>query len=124
MARRAGLLRSEVTNSYETQRAKADRSGPNGLDITDAISPTIAHGITFDDAEQILRCAGFTVHSRPGPNAPGTRSDRFDVYADSRSILSGGLFFSRLVIVLLHPRSPDDYAIVERVVAMIQVTYL
>ena len=124
VADKAQLLRSEITNAYEAQREKADRSGTRGLDIANVISPTIARGVTFDDAEQILRCAGFEVHPRLGLNAPGARPDRFDVFAESRLLLGGGSFFSRLVLVTLHPRSPDDYGTVERVFAIIQVTYL
>lgn len=78
---RGKQLRADLDEEYrlllETHSLKTAIFGGN--DVTDTVLRTIPIGTSFDDAETILRAAGFIVGPRPGPNPQGVRPDRFDV---------------------------------------------
>jgi hypothetical protein len=82
----------------------------------------IPEGISFDEAEHILRCAGFDVCERPDADVPGEQSDRYDVIATT---LLDKSFIGRTDLILaMRPKSPVDYSTVKEIRAAIIVTYL
>lgn len=115
-------LRAAIDQAYtDLSAAGIGKSNPNGIDITAQVRSVLPDGLSFDRAEKILRCAGFDVHRRPGPNPPGNRPDRFDVYAESRALLPQSVFVSRVVIITLKPHSPESYETVKQVRARILI---
>ena len=78
----------KVPKSGSTQ--EIDKAG----DITWLAVRYIPLGSSFDDAEVILRAAGFAVGARPGPNQPGNRPHRYDVVARIEQYRTS-LLFSR-----------------------------
>src|SRR5437763_13898291 len=79
---RGKQLRAEIEAVYkQLKSAKKLRTGIKGNDITELVLKYVPIGTFFDDAENILRFAGFTVHPRPEANAAGNRPDRYHVSA-------------------------------------------
>jgi hypothetical protein len=66
-------------------------------------------GTSFDDAERVLRAAGFRVRVRPGPNPPSRYSDRYDVIASIMGY-DQGLFYRYDLFIDLVPTSAGDYS--------------
>lgn len=90
--------------------------------VTDVVIRYIPVGMSFDDAESILRSAGFRV-SRPSANPPGTRRDRHDVVGAiapfAQKFLGGANLY-----VHLSPASPGDYSKVNKVSAGFALLFL
>ncbi|NIF39486.1 hypothetical protein F3J14_00910 [Burkholderia sp. Tr-862] len=107
---RGKRFRTEIDKAYQ----KLPKSGPTqeieeAGDITWLAVRYIPVGSSFDDAEVILRAAGFSVRPRPGPNQPGKLPHRYDVVARIEQYRTT-LFFSRTdVYVLLSPKAPGDF---------------
>ena len=98
----------------------------NYNDISDFAKSYIPEGTSFDDAECILRRAGFDVHERPDANVPGdpnwpNKSDRYDVFATM--LLASGFLPGVKLMLGMRPKSPGDYSTVKEVRAAIIVTY-
>jgi len=103
---------------------QTDSSAPvRGInDLSEFFARYIPEGSTFDDAERILRNAGFDVHPRPSAEGVGERIDRFDVFA---SIFLPGPVSSRIeLIVYMRPKSPGDYRTIDKFGAALVATYL
>ena len=107
----------------------------SGLDITPTVSHYIKNGMSFDQAEAILRAAGLTVSGRPGPegwsgnHVGSNRADKFAVSAHSYEYFNRSpvyRFFrpiykdySRKLFITLFPGQPNDYSKVDKMTAMI-----
>jgi len=122
---RGNQLRSDIRELYSSmKRNKTLRANVN--DISDFLRVYIPEGISFDDAEQILRSAGLQVLERPDMDTPDdplwpNRSDRYDVIA---TMLLPGELMSRAELMLgLRPKSPGDFSAVKEVRAAIIVTF-
>lgn len=125
---RGHQLRSDILALYSTmQSSKTLRARPHINDISDFIRKHLPDGISFDDAEHILRCAGFEVLGRPDINVPddpnwGKRDDKYDVIA---TMSFPKRFISRAELMLgMRPQSPGDYSTVNEIRAAIIVTHL
>ena len=90
---------------------------PNGAsDISEVVVQFIPVGTSFDEAECILRGAGFLVDSRPSVHPTGNRSDRYDVVGSIVPFVQQTL--SRVnVYISLSPSAPGDYSKVSKVSA-------
>lgn len=102
-------LRIEIDEAYQ----KLPKSGSTqeiekAGNITWLAVRYIPLGSSFDDAEVILRSAGFSVGPRPGPNQPGNRPDRYDVVALIDGYRSN-LVSRTNVYVFLSPKAPGDF---------------
>ncbi|WP_321849146.1 hypothetical protein [Burkholderia diffusa] len=93
----------KVPQSGSTQ--EIDKAG----DITWLAVRYIPLGSSFDDAEVILRAAGFSVGARPGPNQPGNLPHRYDVVARIEQYRTSLLFSRTDVSVFLSPKAPGDF---------------
>lgn len=91
-------------------------SGPKGNDIGEIVREYVRIGDSFDDAETILRSAGFTVHPRPGLDATGNRPDKYHVVAFINSLDHEGRHHIQ-VIVSLGPKTPNDYSSIYQISA-------
>lgn len=110
-------LRLEIDEAYK-RIIDAGTLKPKN-DITEIVLRYIPIGTSFDDAEQVLRSAGFKVGPRPGTSAPGTFPWRYDVTA-SIDPYSRKAFPSKVYVdVRLSPRTPNDYDKVIKIEAAI-----
>jgi hypothetical protein len=123
---RGKTLRENIEELYANmKRNKNLRARPHINDLSGFLSTYIPEGISFDDAEHILRSAGFDVLERREANAPDPRGegfvDKHDVIA--RMLLPSG-FMSRAELMLgMRPKSPGDYSTVKEVWGAFIVTY-
>jgi|SRR5437867_1725526 len=107
--RRGKQLRAEIESAYkELKSANKLRGGIKGNDIDEIVLKYVPIGTSFDDAENILRHAGFKVYPRPAADAGGNRPDKSHVHAWIDS-LDHGFGWNVRVIVLLGPKAPGDY---------------
>lgn len=114
---RGGQLRIEIERIYhQLKREKKLVSGPKGNDIGEIVREYVRIGDSFDDAETILRSAGFTVHPRPGLDATGNRPDKYHVVAFINSLDHEGGHHIQ-VIVSLGPKTPNDYSSIYQISA-------
>ena len=66
----AQQMRAAIDKRYEELVGAHALSGrPKGNDITDAVLPYLHPGMSFNDSEKILGCAGFTI-IHPDPTTP------------------------------------------------------
>jgi hypothetical protein len=65
---RGQQLRAEIDALYHGRKPHKEvhYNDPNGLDISDTVIKYLPIGISFDDAESILRFAGFKVSRKAG----------------------------------------------------------
>jgi hypothetical protein len=123
---RGNQLRLDLQELYSSvRRNKTVRVGIN--DIGDFIRGYIPVGISFEDAEHILRSAGFDVPERPGSNVPDAphwpnRSDKYAVVA--ATLFPSGLMSRAELMLGLRPKSAGDYSTVKDVRAGIVVSFL
>ncbi len=92
--------------------------------MTDVVRPYIPVGMTFTDAEAILRDAGFTIYSYPDQhkaNAVNRSKHWYAVLAAIPFVKRRFMFRTDLYVSLL-PKSPGDYTDVTRVTATVFVT--
>jgi hypothetical protein len=99
------------------------QSGFDGTDITADVAPFFPEGMPFDQAEDMLRRAGFSVGRHPDlappPEVKVNRSkDWYGVVAAISPFASGFLTRVNLYVTLM-PKAPGDYSSVERVRATI-----
>ena len=110
LALRGKQLRKEIDETYkrmdDTHQIKSPFNGQNF--ITDVVIKYIPIGTSFDEAEAILRAAGFKV----GPREGHVRShDKFLVVADIDQYAPTP-FGKTSVVVFLEPASQYDWSIV------------
>ena len=97
-----------------------------GRDISESLSPFKITGMSFIEAEALLRDAGFTVRPRPDKEMelnPNRAPDWFGVLAVLPLNLSR-LFSKTTVYVTLLPRHFGDYSAVQSYTAVILVSSL
>jgi hypothetical protein len=120
LEQRGKELRAALQRAYEDLRAARKLSG-GGTDMTDAVLPYIQTGMSFSDAETILRSAGFSVEPHPdlsqGSN-PHKATDWYAVLARISPFDAGFMSKVSLYVSLL-PASPGDYSSVAKVSAKI-----
>ncbi len=91
-----------------------------GVSITDTVVKYIPDGSSFDEAEAILRAAGFKVYPhQPNPNLPERDPNKYAVFATIDQYVST-LACKISVNVVLRPRRADDYSVVQKIAATIQ----
>ena len=115
-------LRAELDKAFDALLDSGKANPAN--DLTTIVLPYIQAGMAFDDAENILRAAGFVVGPRPGPHEEQDPSRPKDWYAVVSTIRQ----FSRRVFggsveayITLFPEGPHDYRKVKNVDATIYV---
>jgi hypothetical protein len=121
LQQRGKELRNEIDSVYETLKAEKKLTG-RGTDISDRVRKYIPPGSSFDDAEEILRSAGFDVSPRPPSDTTSNRPDRYSVGADLK--LQGSFAIKIQAIVSLTPKGPGDYSEVSMVSAGIFLSSL
>jgi hypothetical protein len=122
---RAQKLRAALERRYQELRAAHQLSGGlHGTDVSNDVRPYIAAGMSFDDAESILRDAGFVVGKRPGSEPPPGLNRAADWYAVVAKIGPFSAAFGTKIdlYVSLLPTSPADYAKVQKVSAVFFVS--
>lgn len=124
LGQRGKQLRAAIEQTYkELVDAKA-LNPRGGNDITEIVVRYIPVGMTFDDAEQILRNAGFKVEPRPSANPPGSLPWRYDVIGIIDSFDSKRFLSNVRVWVHLIPQAPGDYDKVSKVSASVTLSSL
>lgn len=108
---RGVALRQAIQASYERLGRSGGVDRQNGNDITNDVLPFFPRGITFDQAEKILRGAGFTLVPRPVPQgAMGAPGD-----SDEQAVIDPfmpPLVCRTSVTLRLRPQAPFDYQVV------------
>jgi hypothetical protein len=122
LVQRGKELRNEIDSVYKTLKVEKKITGGRGTDISDGVRKYIPPGTSFDDAEEILRAAGFDVSSRPLSDTMSNAPDRYSVGADLK--LGGSFGIKIQAIVVLTPKGPGDYSEVSRVSAGIFLSSL
>jgi hypothetical protein len=125
---RGKQLRAAIDQTYRKMSEAHELVGPTGHnDISFVIIQYIPLGTSFDDAERILKAAGFKIEPRPGPHPPrvvfNSEIDamRFDEVA-SIDPYDTSLYVSKTVIsVNLTPQAPMDYSKISKIYAGIYV---
>jgi len=124
LEQRGITLRIELEKAFDRLAATGKLSFRN--DVTASILPYISAGMTFEEAESVLRAAGFIVYPHPGAREEQDRNRPRDWYA----VLAEIPEFSRRVLgnvavyVTLYPEAPGDYGNVKDLKASIFVTIL
>lgn len=117
---RGKALRATLEQTYQKLVAAHElRGGLHGTDVTDAVLPYVPIGISFGDAEAILRAAGFDVGPHPDINAPAKPNRPKDWYAVISKINPFISTFSAKVSIYISllPKSPGDFTSVFEVQA-------
>ena len=118
LEQRGRELRSALQQTYQKLVDSHElRGGLHGTDVTATVLPYIPVGISFSEAESILKNAGFVIGRRPDLNTPPTPSRPKDWYAviAKLSPFSKGPVFKVDLYVSLLPRSPGDYSNVSQI---------
>ena len=119
----AKKLRMELERTFDELRSVALH---READMTASVTAYVSAGMAFDDAEEILKAAGFDVRPRPGPreaediNRP---TDWYAVHARIANFARRGLGTVD-VFVDLFPRSPGDFTILKGVKATLYIDSL
>jgi hypothetical protein len=121
LRQRGKALRNEIGSVYKTLKAEQKITG-RGTDIDDLVMKYIPLGSSFDDAEEILRSAGFRVSRRPPSDTTSDRPDRYNVVGFLK--LDGSFGIKIQAIVSLRPKGPGDYSEVSGVSAGIFLSSL
>jgi len=100
-------LRADIEQAYRALQ----RQHQLDMDISNVIQRYLPAGMSFNDAEAVLRAAGFTVSPRPRPKH--AHPQWYYGYAEIKPLHSG-LLYSVSVAVVLEPPGPDDYSVLRR----------
>jgi hypothetical protein len=112
LATRGTQLRQEIDTVYR-ELDKAGQIKNNGMGrnfITHVVIKYVPVGISFEDAEAILKSAGFTIR----PRIPNRMLPK-DMQHDKTAIIDpyGYVPFAKQTVsVALRPKAPDDYSVV------------
>ena len=120
---RGKQLRAEIDSTYnKLSAARAIKNQGMGRNfITDVVIKYIPIGTSFDDAEAILRAAGFTIQPRvPNPYLPD--DEKYDERATIDQYVRTP-FGKTSIDVSLRPRGPGDYSTVKSITAEITRTF-
>jgi hypothetical protein len=124
LEQRGKQLRAAIEQAYKNLVDTKTLSSKRGNNITEVVVQYIPVGTSFDDAEQILRNAGFKVYPRPNANPTGTRPDRYDVVGAIDSF-DWKRFLSKVSVwVNLSPQAPGNYGKVNKVYSGITLSTL
>jgi hypothetical protein len=104
-------LRQAIQSSYELLGRSGGVDRQNGNDIMPTVARFIPQGTSFDDAETILRDAGFTVGQRPAPQGAEAAPADSEVRAVIDPFMPP-LVCHTTVEVRLQPQAPFDYRVV------------
>lgn len=118
LAQRGKELRAALQKTYQ-DLSRARKLSAFGTDITETVLPYIQAGMSFSDAEAILRNAGFIVR-HPDLNQatnPNRAKDWYVVTARISRFATSFLFVSIDLFVTLLPKSPGDYTTVAEISA-------
>jgi hypothetical protein len=110
---RGRTLRAKLNEVYNSG------AHSNPFDVTDIVVPYIPIGTSFQDAEALLRAAGFTVGAHPNLSESLNINRSFNWYAvlaKIQSFHSGG-FMRTDLYVTLEPDVPGHYTTVSRLSA-------
>ena len=120
---RGKQLRAEIDSAYKKlSDARAIKNQGMGRNfITDVVIKYIPVGTSFDDAETILRAAGFTIQPRL-PNPYLSDAEKYDERATIDQYVPTP-FGKTSVDISLRPRGPDDYSTVQNITAEITRTF-
>jgi hypothetical protein len=118
--RQGELLRKALTEHVRSA-IKAGATRRRGkhrfIEVDELIKQYVPEGSTFDYAENVSPCAGFTLDLRPTPDSPG-RFAGSEYAFDVNACLGYGRSVSRgdvECVVALRPAEPHDYSLVHRV---------
>jgi hypothetical protein len=122
-------LRAELERVYRSPK-EAGQSVGRGIDVSSTIAKYIPIGTSFDDAERILKAAGFTM--APRPPRPIDRDPAPEWEKALRFAMVGGLDLDQMflvsrtsVLVVLFPDSPGyQNSRVKEIHASIKTIYL
>ena len=115
-------LRAEIDKTYkELQEQKKLKPG-EPADISAVVLKYIPVHSTFDEAEIILKAAGFQVGPRPGATVAGNRPDRYNVVSGINPYNSSLFVGKTSIWVSLIPPKPGNYKEIEKVEANISVS--
>ena len=121
LSSRGKRLRADLNEAIKTRPLTGHI---DGTDVTDVVRPYVSAGMTFKDAEAVLRDAGFTIHPHPDPHKAtdiNRTKDWYTVLAAIPHIRKQFLFRTDLYVSLLS-KSPGDYTDVTDVRATVFVT--
>ncbi len=138
LKQQGNLLRTAIDQEYKkVYDVSTVKMGSKevGNDLTAVVMQYIPLGISFDDAEQILRNAGFKIRPRPKPNTPrvgieGSEADvrRFDEVAVIEPYIAANASavfgLETGIYVCLSPQASQRYTKVLKVHAFIAVSSL
>jgi hypothetical protein len=112
---KAAELRARFEARYREGHISA---GPHGTDVTAIVAPYIPPGTSFDEAEKLLRDAGFEIEPHPPKIQPPERKS-FDWYGLLAQIspFHTQFPFRFDLYVTLMPKGPGDYSTVQSVKA-------
>jgi hypothetical protein len=120
LQRRGTELRVALDQTYRKLVDEQAIKPLQGADATDMVERFIPLGTSFDDAEAILKSAGFRLDPRPGPIPP--RLGFFGVSAVINPFSQGFLSATNLDLTL-YPKSPGDYTSVAKISASFFISY-
>jgi hypothetical protein len=122
---RGKKLHEQLSRVYD-ELGKAQKLSGGGTDISDALPPYIVPGMSFREAEAVLRAAGFIIRPHPDPRKaadPNRATDWYGVLAVIKPFKKLFLGHSDLYVTLL-PKQPGDYSTVDKVNATVFVSTL
>jgi hypothetical protein len=122
---RGKKLREQLSRVYD-ELGKAQKLSGGGTNISDALPPYIVPGMSFQEAEAVLRAAGFIIRPHPDLSKaadPNRATDWYGVLAVINPFKKLFLGHSDLYVTLL-PKQPGDYSTVEKVNATVFVSTL
>jgi len=121
-------LRAELERIYRNRKEKVHPL--SGIDVSSTIAKYVPLGTSLDDAERILKAAGFKTDSRPPHPIQKDSIVKFDekhrlAWLGTLVLDQTFLVSSTTVIVVLSPDSPGDpKARVKEIQGSLHTTYL
>lgn len=115
---RAKRMRAAIEQRLATlEKTNSIKIFPFVNHTEDLVREYIPEGTSFEDAEAILRAAGFAVSPRPSHDVPGTRMDRYDVFG---SVLLRQQMIEKVeCLISMSPKAPGDYSVVDQISSVI-----
>lgn len=114
LCERGRRLRSAIDQRFASHKTT---TFPHVIDVGDLARESLPEGISFDDAEEILRAAGFIIEPRPD------ETDKYDLGGGTAAIYAG--LVSRFTCFIhFRPKIPGDYDVVAEMSATIHGVFL
>ncbi len=123
VSQKAARLSSDIKKLHEklVDEKKMKAHEENRALSTALISQYIPKGTSFDEAEVLLKAAGFEVMPRGNSNYPDSSPERYAGY--SRKKLDSMPMSLTEISVLLFPKSSTDYSAVINLTSILLTTY-